>query len=296
MKVLIVAVHGILTGQTTASWPDRFDAWMYRRDPEAKVLKKEYLAGPFPRWNCLVKDPRLANGLEAEILAFAQPPAGDPGAEANAETSAAADTASARNPSPTLPPIWFVAHSNGAVIALLTAQRLIARGCWVGGMILTGAACNADVRKNGVAAWLESGALGAAIAYSAASDAVLPGARGEAAERRGLVGRALRWVYSALARPYGALGRTGWMCGRAPATESAALFTRWFDGGHSGYFTPENFERTFERIYEDIASCQTSLALQAADPETHSVPKEGEEHPTKHPADSQPEARGREEI
>src|SRR5947209_18097788 len=110
MKSLVIAIHGILTRQTDASWPDKFDAWMSQRAPAIKVLKKEYFAGPLPRWNCWVRDPRLARGLVSEIELF-----GDAS-------------------------IWFVAHSNGAVIALLAAKQLIERGHKVAGLILTGAA------------------------------------------------------------------------------------------------------------------------------------------------------------
>src|SRR4051812_761006 len=63
MKAIVAAIHGILTNQTDPSWPDKLDAWMLQRDPEIKVLKKEYSAGPFSLWNCQVKDPRLARSL-----------------------------------------------------------------------------------------------------------------------------------------------------------------------------------------------------------------------------------------
>ena len=63
----------------------------------------------------------------------------------------------------------------GRIIALLATKRLIARGCRIGGLILTGAACEADVTRNGVFEWCRSGALGAAIAYSSKEDAVLDG-------------------------------------------------------------------------------------------------------------------------
>src|SRR5439155_6122308 len=116
MQAIIAALHGILTSQTDPSWPDKFDAWMFRRDPEVKVLKKEYRAGPFPRWNCWVKDPLLARSLANELALFV----------------------SATNPQPS---IWLVAHSNGAVIALLAARLLIKRGFKIGGLILSGAAC-----------------------------------------------------------------------------------------------------------------------------------------------------------
>src|SRR5947209_7599385 len=125
MKTLIAAIHGIMTSQTDPSWPDKFDAWMLQRDPDVKVLKKEYRAGPFPRWNCWFKDPLLGRGLANEIELFV----------------ASGSRASS---------LWFVAHSNGAVIALLAAQRLIESGHSVSGMILTGAACEADIDKNHV--------------------------------------------------------------------------------------------------------------------------------------------------
>jgi hypothetical protein len=349
MKPLIVAIHGILTSQTAPSWPDAFDAWMYRRDPEVKVLKKEYRAGPFPRWNCWVKDPLLARGLANEIELFLAPS------------------------SHTLPPVWFVAHSNGAVIALMATKRLMARGCWTGGLILTGAACEADLEKNGVWEWWRTGALDAAIAYSSADDQVLNGdprehregnreihADGEiqrpvpphpgplpwgegepetgsrtnervesvepwplahplpegprTAERFptlghpscGGVGNALgrgegegttrqtlahdlrsrllsygfsrlrSWLWGKLMWPYGCLGRTGWLLHGQPLSSSinrpgpipcstlevgsskfevqVPILTRWYPGGHSTYFTPENRERTFEQIYQDITS------------------------------------------
>src|SRR5438552_15559332 len=70
MPILLAAIHGILTGQTDPSWPDKLDAWMLARDPQIKVLKKEYVAGPFPRWNCWVKDPLLARALANEIELF----------------------------------------------------------------------------------------------------------------------------------------------------------------------------------------------------------------------------------
>lgn len=225
MRCLLVAIHGILTRQTDASWPDRLDAWMFQRDAEVKVLKKEYAAGPFPRWNCWVKDPLVARGLVNEIELF-------------------------RSFSP---PIWFLAHSNGAVIALATMQKLIERGFWIGGLILTGAACEADLRKNGVLEWCRSGKLGTAIAYASEDDALVAGDP-RAPER---LGWKLRdWLWDKLIWPYGSLGRTGWMLDgvRFPGRETDHVFTRWYPGGHSTYFAKENRERTFEQIYRDLVS------------------------------------------
>ena len=200
MSTLLIAIHGILTSQTDASWPDRLDAWMYRRDSRIKVLKKEYSAGPFPRWNCWVKDPRLARSLANELELFLETERGCPSRsaltgdaapdseqpfplESNAAPSFNSHVCGAASPlqagtsrPPARPELWFVAHSNGAVIALLTARRLIARGHKIGGLILTGAACEANLAKNGILEWLCSGVLGAAIAYCSPEDEVLDGA------------------------------------------------------------------------------------------------------------------------
>ncbi len=220
MRAIVVAIHGILTRQTDASWPDRLDAWLFARDPQVRVLKKEYAAGPWPIWNCLVKDRRLAAGLANELELFVKSGGND------------------------LPPIWVVAHSNGAVIALLTIQRLIARRVWIGGLIFAGAACESDLGRNGVDAWLRAGQLGCAVAFSSREDWVLSG---DARVSEHWFTRWRDWLWGKLIWPYGCLGRTGWT-GR-PASETRAR-TVWFTGGHSVYFAPAHREDTFLRIYE----------------------------------------------
>ena len=74
MRPIIVLAHGILTRQTVASWPDQFHSWLELElhGANANVLKKEYIAGPFPLWNVLVKNRLLARGprfrVDAESL------------------------------------------------------------------------------------------------------------------------------------------------------------------------------------------------------------------------------------
>jgi len=255
MKAIIAAIHGIMTNQTDPSWPDKFDAWMYDRDPEVKVVKKEYRAGPFPRWNCWVKDPRLAASLANELELFLH----------DSRTPALRHA--------NFPPLWLVAHSNGAVIALLATKRLIGRGYPVAGLILTGAACEADIYKNQIFEWYCQLQLGAAISYSSKEDLVLAG---DARARTRLAEKARDWFWGKLMWPYGCLGRTGWLAQGSPlltrqypsdwkllaAAHPALenLFTRWCPGGHSTYFTPENLNRTFEQIYQDIHKAEAATA------------------------------------
>jgi pimeloyl-ACP methyl ester carboxylesterase len=241
MKTILVAVHGIMTGQTEPGWPEKLDAWMFQRAPQVKVLKKKYRAGPFPRWNCCIKDPLLARALanELELLLKAQT------SDGNAQ-------------------LWFVAHSNGAIIALLTAGLLINRGYRIAGLLLTGAACEADIARNNVLEWQCRGMLDAAIAYSSGEDRVLPEMPSLEPEESAFK-RFGSWVWRKLIWPYGSLGRVGWLLNGRPfarpdldtlsgrsSGDHSVTQTRWYSGGHSRYFAPENIEATFEQIYGDV--------------------------------------------
>lgn len=137
----IGAVHGILTRETIASWPDYFDKWMWDNRPAFHVIKKEYPAGPVPMWNVWVYNKLLAAGLFAELEIF------------SSEMK-----------------IAFCAHSNGADITLKTIHRLAAKKIPVRCAILTGGAVEADVQKNGILKLIESGLLGRAVAYSSPGD------------------------------------------------------------------------------------------------------------------------------
>jgi hypothetical protein len=129
----------------------------------------------------------------------------------------------------------FVAHSNGADITVKTIRRLARLGIKVNAAIFIAGAISCDVRRNGLEQLLTDGALGRAIAYCSAQDLALR---------------------SRLTWPYGHLGRLGFRREGKPFPASAELaarvMTRWADGGHCGYFTPENMPTTFGRILEDL--------------------------------------------
>jgi hypothetical protein len=243
MKALVIAIHGIMTRQSDPSWPDKLDAYLALTAPDLKVLKKKYRAGPFRFWNCWLKDPWLARSLAKEVALFLPPPPVLPALQHSSTPSLplSPPLQHSTTPLPPSPPIWFVAHSNGAVIALLTAKRLIAAGYPIGGLILSGAACEADLEKNHLMEWYCESKLGAAIAYSSPDDHLL-----------GLPARLL-W-------PYGSLGRTGWLWDGEPFANLDGLtaakhriFTLSFRGGHSTYFSPQNINYTFHLIRNQIA-------------------------------------------
>lgn len=126
--------------------------------------------------------------------------------------------------------VSFIAHSNGCDIAIKTARDLADRGIVTEAIILTGSVTHPDVRRNGVLELIQDGFLHRAFAYCSGSD--LP----------------LRLPF---AWPYSDLGRRGWA--DVPAELEDRIVTRWFPGyGHSGYFAPENRERTFEQFASDI--------------------------------------------
>lgn len=226
--MLLVALHGILTGQSGPSWPDHLDAWFYRQNGGANVhvLKKEYLAGPFPRWNLWVKNRRLARALTLELELFL------------AHHHTHVDRR-----------VWLVAHSNGADIALRVASQLIRGGHVIAGLILIGAACSADVRRNGVERWLLTGQLGVAVAFCSRHDRVLPG---RAAPSAGIVTRCRALAWRCMAWPYGALGTSGWTLKGQPFPPTDRIRTHWFAFGHAGYFAGDQRELTFRMILEEI--------------------------------------------
>lgn len=144
-RPVVVLIHGILTSQTHPGWIDRLGHLLWLVQPGVEVVKRRYSAGPFPRWNWFVKNPRLGQALAEELR-----PYGEDGAE-----------------------FYFVTHSNGAHIAIETIRRLARAGFRAERAIFIGAAISAHLEKSGVERLLEAGALGAAFAYCSPEDLAL---------------------------------------------------------------------------------------------------------------------------
>jgi len=211
-----------MTGQTTASWPDKWDAWCERNGVNAHVEKKEYVAGPFPLFNTLIKNRWLAAGLVAELLQF-----GD-------------------GEDMIYPDISFVAHSNGTDIALRAVKALAARGVRTKTMILVGSVVEPDLWKNGVGDLLRSGMLGQAFAYSSRQDSALGIERWLpwcAYKNLGVVG----WKQGDTLWPAAYVSKPG--CGAG----GLLAITRPFPGYDQGtYFDAEHIESTFAQFRKDL--------------------------------------------
>jgi pimeloyl-ACP methyl ester carboxylesterase len=222
---LILLIHGILTGRTSQSWPKHFTGYT---GPLPGVVTDAiyYETGPFPIWNNVVKNPRLARELVSRIEARHHYDAGQK--------------------------IHIVAHSNGGVIAMHTMRRLAALGIRTETAILTGAAINSDVDRSGLSTLIADGWLGRAIAYSSPDDAVTRGS--------------LEWVpgfYGALGskgfrRAGKAIGLQ--VIGRQPLSQGVEwgsdrhkFITRTFPSwGHGEYFDADEIEATFACMLDDL--------------------------------------------
>ena len=219
----LVAIHGIRTRITSASWPKRF--LPYAEEQLGCTTEAHYYeAGPIPPWNLWVTNPKVARGLAASIEARMQ-----------------------RG----LRPVHIVAHSNGTNIAVALARRLEKIGIRVHTLIVIGSALHADVEKSGLRELMLSGQVRRAIAYSSPDDRVIrrlediPGFYGSLGAR-GFE----RWgdSYGLRVREYQPIAPVGF------SIEGSQKFvTRWFpDFGHGEYFEPEHETATYTCIVRDL--------------------------------------------
>jgi hypothetical protein len=218
---LLVLIHGILTRRTSASWPKHFTAHL-QGVPRVATEALYYEAGPFPWSNTLLKNPRLARDVAGRVWLRRQ---------AQRELR-----------------VHFVAHSNGADIAVRAMRRLASEGIRTETAVLTGAAIHSDVDRSGLRELILAGALGRAYSYSSPDDLAV---------RR----------LETLPGGYGALGARGFrrageptglrVEGRQPlgddwGTDRHRFVTRWFPGfGHGEYFDADERLETFACVLGD---------------------------------------------
>lgn len=219
MRCLIYAIHGI-DSTDESSFVDIFKSWMATQMPEATVMTHEYLAGPLPLINNWLLDPRHADEIVDDILF-------------NAGSL----------------PVYFVMHSNGNVIGWLAAQKLMQKGKKIAGMIFIAGAINGDVHKNGILDAVNAKNLGFGSAYCSHDDDVVDG---YPSVQKGFFKKAWSAIWGVMMAPYGSLGTTGWMYNGKTFEQRPSIVTKWFSGGHSGYFLSNQINGTFEDILSDI--------------------------------------------
>lgn len=226
---LFVAIHGILTGRSNPTWPERFEEWAASALPDVTVLADHYKAGPFPIWNNFWKNPRLADGVVELVENYLD----------QAESPDDID-------------VHFVGHSNGCDVIRRAALRLLKRGYRVKSVLLFSAPLANTVKGLGFEPHLEDGTLGRLVAYAASDDQVLAPTL-DWKNPLTVVQNLVRW-------PYGNLGRLGlqdgeeWLTRNGPDVSRRSV-TRFFPGwGHGDFFplsNPGRMAGMFETIARD---------------------------------------------
>jgi pimeloyl-ACP methyl ester carboxylesterase len=225
MQPHLIAIHGIRTRITSASWPKRFLPYA-EEQLDCTTEAHYYEAGPIPPWNLWVTNPKVARGLAASI-----------------------EARMARG----LRPVHIVAHSNGTNIAVALAKRLQKLGIRVHTLVLIGSALHADIGKSGLRDLILSGQVRRCFAYSSPDDRVIrqlqniPGFYGSLGSR-GFE----RWgdSYGLRVREYQPVSSIyTWPDG------THKFITRWFpEYGHGDYFEPEHESATYACILRDLGA------------------------------------------
>jgi hypothetical protein len=153
---IIVGIHGIFGGVTRRMWLVDFArhlAWaqIERESQGARLLMREYKAGPFPLWNRLVKNPMVARSYVRDILR-----------ELDAWRSKGRE-----------PRLHFLTHSNGACIAAMTMDMLAAEGVRTESALMIAAALDSRPERSGLLELHQSGFLGRAIAWWSEADRII---------------------------------------------------------------------------------------------------------------------------
>ncbi len=225
---LIVAVHGILTGRSLPTWPERFELWSASALPDATVLTDHYRAGPVPLWNVGVQNPRAARDLLAVVENYLD------------------------GYRPDEVEVHFVGHSNGCDVIRRASIRLMRRGYKVASVLMFSAPCHSSVARMGFAPYVADGSLKRLVVYAADEDAVLAPTP-TWSKPITIFQNLVRW-------PYGNAGRVGLTDGDETVVRNGPEITgrtatRLFPGwGHGDFFplaNPGRMAGMFETIARD---------------------------------------------
>lgn len=169
--------HGILTGQSSATWPTFGTGYLGELHPEVRTVNSTYYALPLPRVEAL-RNRRRSEKLACDIY------------DAWCELENFAD------PEWSVP-ISLVSHSNGGVLALQVARLLIGWGIPVRSLILIAPALRTGPASCEIADWIERGMLESAVLVRPTRDILIGG-----------IGAS--WRTKLFSWPWGSLGADDW--------------------------------------------------------------------------------------
>ncbi len=210
----MVQIHGILTRQSSATWTRFGEGWFEENHPQIGTVSAKYFALPLPRIEALRNQER-SRALVREVLDLA---------------------AHCEELTGVFPSISFVCHSNGGVLALQVARKLIAQGIPIRAMVLIAPALRTGPASREIAAWLDCGMLDYALLVRPTRDLLI---------------RAMgaNWKTRLFSWPWGSLGSDGWdveaigdVFPNIPETIDLP------DMGHSGPVSPTHREWLYESV------------------------------------------------
>lgn len=224
--MILLAIHGILTGRSDVTWPERLQAFAHRNATTCPdsfvVLTDQYDAGPFPRLNWFFGNPKMARGMARRILSWLE------------------DGVHER--------VTLVGHSNGCDIVRRVAMQLAEMEVTVEAVILIAPPLSPRLSANGLQACIDSGHLRRVVCYFTPRDTVLAPA---------VTANPFTWLLTAIRWPYGNMGRVGiseaiTVEATDPAPAGVVAFNRVFPTyWHTTYFSRPTTPETFKTILSD---------------------------------------------
>lgn len=209
--------HGILTGQSSPTWPTFGTGYLGVLHPQVKTINAKYYALPLPRIEAL-RNRRRAKALADEIWDVWC----DGFDEVDADTRI---------------PISIVAHSNGGVLALQVARLLIGWGLPMRSLILIAPALRTGPASKEIAEWIERGMLESALLIRPTRDILIGG-----------IGT--NWKTKLFSWPWGSLGSDGWLLDAITSPEAGAQMTTLDlpDMGHSDPIAPVHRQWLYQTV------------------------------------------------
>lgn len=212
--MIVGQFHGILTGQSSPTWPTFGTGYLDATHPQVKTINAKYYALPLPRIEAL-RNRRRAKALANEVY------------------DAWTEAQGFEDPTYQMTPISIVAHSNGGVLALQVARILIGWGIPLRSLILIAPALRTGPASKEIAEWIERGMLESALLVRPTRDILIGG-----------IGT--NWKTKLFSWPWGSLGADDW---KEDAKVDGSMLTLDLpDMGHSDPVAPVHRQWLYETV------------------------------------------------